>query len=103
MSKALAVSFYGVQRDGMLFRVYSETPKSFIGSFPWGHGDSWSAPGRRMNPKFVLRLQSFEAARDAAKAINDARAAHSKAEQELNRANAQELTDLIAKLAAKGG
>lgn len=106
MSKPTAVQFYGVMRDGQLYRVNSETAKSFLGSFHWGKGDrpeDWSTPARRHDVRFALRLSTLEAAQAAKAAILAMRSEHSDAESALAKANRQQLDDLIAKLAAKGG
>lgn len=105
MSKPTAVQFYGLTREGGLYRVKSETPKSiFAASHLEGEGaTAWLGDARRFDVRFVLRLSTLQAALEAKRAIIAQREKHADAEQRLAKANAQQLTDLIAKLAAKGG
>lgn len=105
MSKPTAVQFYGLTREGGLYRVKSETPKSiFRGFYIEGKsGDCWVSDARRFDVRFVLRLNTLQAALEAKRAIVAMNAAHMDAVSRLAKANAQQLTDLIAKLAAKGG
>lgn len=100
-----AVQFYGLTREGGLYRVKSETPKSIYGAFhiEGKRGDCWVSDARRFDVRFVLRLTTPQAALEAKRAIVAEREKHAEAEQRLAKANAQQLTDLIEKLAAKGG